>query len=109
MDRTKLPRWAQSQLERLERDLASARAELRARATGETNTRVGDYTGEDWHLAEGARVIFTLPYLARDGRPAEVEARVEGDAVLVHTSGGGLIVAPRVSNSVAIGVQRVGE
>lgn len=112
-DVSKLPRWAQQRIERLEADYASAVERLRARDAGETVVEVRAYggTGDGFHLSDDAAVQWTLPYLARDGRPATVEVRLGRDAtwLTVHASGGALNVRPSVSNSVLIGVEQQAE
>lgn len=103
----KLPKWARRELERLTADLAAMGERERARDAGETGVEVEGYAGvEGWHLDDRARVRWTLPYDARDGRPATVEVTRDRESVRISTSGGGLIVRPVVSNVVSIDVTR---
>lgn len=108
-DVSKLPRWAQHHIARLEADLASLEQRARSRDAGQTAVEVVELAqrGMSWHLDDHAIVRWTLPYDARDGRPATVEVRLSTDGQFrVSSSGGALILRPHVTNVVYVDVER---
>lgn len=102
-DRSRLPKWAQRELERLERDLGAAHARL---AAGPDDSDTFAFARPDWNLTtqplgRGVPVFFMLA----DGR--SVQVRNDGDVVDVLVSGmasaaDGLQVMPRSSNHVVL-------
>ena len=92
-DETKLPKWAQWELGRLQRDLEYAHRKLRvgpedstvfARANSNSPTPLGD-----------ADITFQLP----DGK---ICVRIENDYLDVNGASGILTVHPQASNSIRL-------
>lgn len=98
-DITKLPKWAQSELRRLERDLASARETLAA-GPEDSNTFADPYSTRR-PLGADPTILFVL------GERDEIRVRVDRDShgrayLDVNASSGRLMVHPRSSNGIEL-------
>lgn len=92
-DKAKLPKWAQDEINRLERDVASLKRDLHAIAnSGEADAYV-DTGDSKIGLPPYSRVIFrVMP------GPSCVECVRQGNGIAVYASGGRLLVIPQASN-----------
>jgi hypothetical protein len=95
--RARLPKWAQEELAQLQRnaDRWERQAEEARLATSpdDTDTTVERrMQGGAIGLKRGATVTFQLP-------AGEIQARVEGDHLLVMADWSGLVIQPRASNT----------
>ena len=101
-DVTKLPKWAQQEISRLERDLAYARAKLAA-GPEDSNTFAEPYGAAPRPLGTGTLIRFQL------GDPEDwggyIDAHIEGDRLVVH-SGHSLSVKPWASNVIHVKPER---
>ncbi len=68
-DVTKLPKWAQSEINRLERDLEAAREQNRLQVEGETEVFIHDYP-DNHPLPPNTTISFEL-----DGERIDVDVR----------------------------------
>jgi hypothetical protein len=102
-DITKLPKWAQQEIERLENSVEYHKgrlAESIPQGEGASDTIVYMGYGEEHvGLPNGTPIRFQTG----DG---VVEARVKGDTVEIHTVGGSIGIFPHVSNVVGVKVIR---
>lgn len=92
-DITKLPKWAQTEIERLQADLDYYREKLRQVGDGDTEVWVRSHAiGEHEPLPRGTHIIFKLPN-------GGTEVSAVGETLeLYGRSGGSLAVLPRSSN-----------
>lgn len=96
--RARLPKWAQQEIDRLERDLDDARAKLSA-GPEDSDTFADPYSEQARRpLGQGPTIMFKL------GERNEIRCRVEHDhrgrAYLdVNASSGRLAILPRAGNS----------
>jgi hypothetical protein len=98
-DRSKLPKWAQQDLERLERDLAHAQNKLTA-GPEDSNTFADPYADAPRPLGKGAIIEFSL------GERSRIRTRIEHDHkgnAYVEVNGDDLLtVEPRSGNAIRI-------
>lgn len=104
----RLPKWAQREIERLERRVADAEmiAEEALLATDpdQTDTYVSPMYPKKIGLPSGERVCFRLG----EGYEIEVRVKMEGGGRMVELSSGQgrLVIVPQVSNVIRVGVGR---
>jgi hypothetical protein len=101
-DRTKLPKWAQRELERLERDLESAQQKLAA-GPEDSNTFADPYAAAPRPLGRDVAVEF---HTGSD-RDERVIVRVDGDKVNIY-GGDSLRIFPMSSNVIEVQPKRFG-
>ena len=96
---SRLPRYAQQEIERLARDLESANAKLAA-GPGDSDTFADPYSHTPRPLGTGARIRFGAPDSGQafDVQLREGELEVTAHADRQHV----MAVKPRVSNGVDI-------
>jgi hypothetical protein len=106
-DYSKLPKWAQQEIESLQRSEAELLAEYRiALGTVDSNTKLVDYVRGDTNIPDRSTVKFVMP----DGGEIEVH-RCKDDENAIEVRGvprkrnGSLVVRPRVTNVVVIGTE----
>ena len=95
-DKTKLPKWAQSEIDRLERDLASAYKKLNA-GPDNSDTFADTYSETRRPLGQGTSISFEP--IGSDGWGNRFTVHLDGKTLVVQ-GGDGLAVFPRASNSV---------
>ena len=104
-DVTKLPKWAQQEIERLERDVEHFQATLSV-GPDDSNTFADPYSSAPRPLGHGTTIEFVMT----DGTRIRVRAErnsVSGAYDRIDVNGGDTIaVLPRAANSVEIQVQR---
>lgn len=100
-DTSKLPKWAQQRIEKLEGDVAYWRRKVTEAVSGDTDTFIDEFP-ELVGLPRGSRIVFCLPDLS------QIETRVQDKSLYVAARGGGgpLEIQPEVSNVVRIKVGR---
>lgn len=100
-DRARLPVWAQREIERLERDLASARAKL-AVGPEDSDTFADPYSADRRPLGRGTTIEFVL-----DDDRDRIRVRLDQDSrgrvyLDVNASSSCLTLQPRSSNAIEI-------
>lgn len=98
-DRTKLPKWAQQELGRLERDLEHAQARL-AEGPENSNTFADPYADSPRPLGEGT----LIEYRFGESWGEKFSVRLEGDKLYVM-GGSTLSIYPQSSNTFRVGVK----
>ena len=99
-DITKLPKWAQAEIERLTRDLESAYAKLNV-GPEDSDTFADPYSEARQPLGKGTSIVFEFG----EGHGKRINARLEGETLVVQ-GGDSLIVQPRASNSIYLRTER---
>ena len=97
MDRSRLPKWARQEMERLERDRDSWKEKALAAAGkgGLTDTALRFRPGPDRGLPIGSTIVFKAI-------TGEIEARMKDGRLDVRTLSGTMAVEPHTSNVVYI-------
>lgn len=96
-DRTKLPIWAQKELERLERDVDRYKAKL-SEGPEDSRAFLNPYSAAPTPLGSDPRVQFKLGK-DRFGHDFEVNLTIDGNLLYVYGSGGRLAFLPNASNT----------
>lgn len=99
-DVTKLPKWAQSEICRLERDLATAYEKLTA-GPEDSNTFADPYGEAERPLGDSPNIVFKWG----DRHTERITVRLEGESLSIQ-GGDQIMVHPRASNSVYIKIGR---
>jgi len=102
-DLSRLPQWAQSRIEVLERDLASAYAKLAA-GPGESDTFADPYGEAVRPLGTGTMIRFGGP-----GYDRTVDARWRNGELVVQANAGmtdEFAIKPQASNTIRLGFIR---
>lgn len=97
-DRTKLPKWAQHEIERLERDVAHYKAKLSA-GPEDSNTFADPY-GTPRPLGRDTSIEFRVGEF-----PRRFRARLQGEELVVD-GGDGVLVQPWATNVVRLRLGR---
>ncbi len=97
-DTTKLPKWAQSRISVLERDLAYERERL-MEGPEDSNTFADPYATAPRPLGKDTHIEFRL-----DG--GKVSARIENGNLFLLASGGRVKIQPHSSNTFTVEVER---
>lgn len=95
-DRTRLPKWAQREIERLENDLASANRKL-AEGPEDSDTFADPYSDTPRPLGKGTSVEFRLGPEIAD----KIHVRIERGKVNVY-GGDYLRIYPQASNVINV-------
>lgn len=96
-DITKLPKWAQSEISRLERNLAHAEAKL-AEGPEDSDTFADPYANAPRPLGKGTRIEFVADAERRD----RFHAHLTEDGILEVSGGSSLQIQPHAANVVRI-------
>ena len=97
-DRSKLPKWAQQEIDRLERDLVSAYEKLSI-GPQDSNTFADIYSSAPRPLGKSPNIDFVFG----EKWSQKFQARLEGDTLRV-SGGNSIAVFPQSSNVVSIKV-----
>lgn len=97
---TKLPKWAQNEIQRLTRDLEDARSQLRA-GPEDSDTFADPYSSAPRPLGKGP----TIDFVFGEHWGEQFQARLEGKVLRVN-GGNSIAVLPRASNLVEIEIVR---
>lgn len=97
-DRTNLPKWAQNEISRLERDLAYERDKL-AQGPENSNTFAEPYATTPRPLGENPNIEFRLG----DKWGDKINVRIEGDKLQI-LGGSRITIFPESSNTFSVGV-----
>ena len=102
-DVSKLPKWAQREIGRLERDLAAAHAKLAA-GPEDSNTFAEPYAAAPRPLGTSPHIRFVLGD-GPDDWGAVIDAFIEGDHVVIR-GGNGITVRPWAGNVLHVKPER---
>lgn len=92
-DRSRLPKWAQQEMERLENDAKAWKEQVQGAKAGLTDTLLRYRPEPDRGLPMGSTMVFkTLG--------GEIEARMKDGSLEVRALGGSLVLEPYTSNVV---------
>ncbi len=100
-DRTKLPKWAQDELTRLESDVARWKAKYEA-GPADSDTFADDYLSRR-PLGTGERIVFVIePGKVGHSIERRIDARLVGRELEVHGYADSLAIIPSASNHVKV-------
>ena len=86
-DISKLPKWAQRDIQVLEANLRSARRKLKEIAgEGETEVYLQQHMENDIPLPAGSQIRFMVPGRGQPNDRHHIDARVEGDGLRLYGS-----------------------
>ena len=101
-DTSKLPKWAQLEIERLQRNAEHYQRERRAIDAGESNVLVVDYANGNINLPPNSTIRFVMG----PGENEYIEAGVNHyhkNAIYINSGTGSLYVRPVASNALTVG------
>lgn len=105
-DIKKLPRWAQSHIEKLERNLAYAKQQLEDATGNDSESEVSLVNHLDWGNYKGLPRRSTIRFRTSNG---DIRCNVSEGKLVVMSDGSKIYIEPCASNVVHVSVPKRGE